>query len=60
MVIQQKASSLFVSVSFHEEKKKIIERLLRQCVLQCVFDEGLKDWRVLSDTVCSSNWRACF
>jgi hypothetical protein len=52
MVIQQQASSLFVSVSFCEEKKKIIEVLLRQCVSQCVFDEGLKDWRGFSDRVC--------
>jgi hypothetical protein len=55
MVIQQQASSLFVSVSFREEKKKIMEGLRRQCVSQCVLDDGLKDWRGFAHRVCRSN-----
>jgi transposase len=35
MVIQQQARSLSVLVSFREEKKRIIEELLRQFVSQC-------------------------
>ena len=41
MVIQQQASSLSVLASFHEEKERIIE----ECVSQCVFVEHLNEWR---------------
>ena len=36
---------LSVLVSFREEKIRITEELLRQCVSQCVFAECLNDWR---------------